>query len=147
MQSAGFLSFSLLINNFNIMVLTIFQPTFITLMLTLPRFIRSGCYGAEADSRAAARIYFFINIDFHNTILQKNKSRSQLNLLDFYNTVLIRRLSSATSTADGHPNTSYLPGSKLYSSTISRYPLLPYCQVISWRVSRVSSPTTAIFIA
>ena len=53
------------------MVLTIFQPTFITLVLTLPRFIRSGCYGAEANGRTAARIYFFINIDSHNIVLQK----------------------------------------------------------------------------
>ena len=57
------------------MVLTIFQPTLITLVLTLPRFIRSGCYGTEANGRTAARIYFFINIDSHNIVLQKKVSK------------------------------------------------------------------------
>lgn len=100
------------------MVLTIFQPTFITLVLTLPRFIRSGCYGTEADSRTVARIYFFINIDSHNIVLQKEKSRSQLNLLDFYNKHIIGRLSSATSSGLS-PNISFMPG--LFFRTLAQY--------------------------
>lgn len=100
------------------MVLTIFQPTFITLVLTLPRFITSGCYGAEADGRTTARIYFFINIDSHNTVLQKDKSRSQLNLLDFYNKHIIGRLSSATSSGLS-PNISFMSG--LFFRTLAQY--------------------------
>jgi hypothetical protein len=62
------------------MVLTIFQPTLITLMLTLPRFIRSGRYGAEANGRTATRIYFFINIDSHNIVLLKKETVRKANL-------------------------------------------------------------------
>lgn len=100
------------------MVLTIFQPTFITMVLTLPRFITSGCYGAETNGRTTARIYFFINIDSHNTVLQKDKSRSQLNLLDFYNKHIIGRLSSATSSGLS-PNISFMPG--LFFRTLAQY--------------------------
>ena len=100
------------------MVLTIFQPTFITLVLTLPRFIRSGCYGAEADSWTTTHIYFFINIDSHNTVLQKDKSRSQLNPLDFYNKHIIGRLSSATSSGLT-PNISFMLG--LFFRTLAQY--------------------------
>ena len=81
------------------MVFTIFQPTFITLVLTLKCVITSSCYGAETNSRTSARINFFINIDTYNIVLQKERSRSQLNLLDFYNKHIIGRLSSATSAA------------------------------------------------
>lgn len=84
------------------MVSTICQPTFITFVLTLKGVITGGCYGAEADGRTAARIYFLINVDTHNIVLQKGSSRSQLNLLDFYNKHLIGRLSSAPSMAR-HP--------------------------------------------
>lgn len=62
------------------MVLTIFQPTFITLVLTLPSIISSSCYGTEANGRTAARIYFFINIDSHNIVLQKKETVRKANL-------------------------------------------------------------------
>ena len=65
------------------MVLTIFQPAFITLVFTLPRFISSGCYGAEANGRTTARIYFFVNIDSHNTVLQKDKIKKPAEPLGF----------------------------------------------------------------
>ena len=62
------------------MVLTIFQPTLITLVLSLPGLISSSCYGAEANGRTTARIYFFINIDSHNIVLQKKETTSKANL-------------------------------------------------------------------
>lgn len=94
-------------------------------MFSLYWFVASGCYRAEANSRTAARIYFFINVDFHNTILQKrNQTRSQLNPLDFYGKDIIGRLSSATSSGPS-PNTSFrVKTFPPLSSTISRYPLL-----------------------
>ena len=100
------------------MVFTIFQPTFITLVLTLKRIITGSCYGAETNSRTSARINFFINIDTHNIVLQKERSRSQLNLLDFYNKHIIGRLSSATSSGLS-PNISFMPG--LFFRTLAQY--------------------------
>ena len=84
---------------------------------------------------------------FHNLTTLKMYSRSQLNLLDFHNKNIIGRLSSATSCGLS-PNTSFVLG--LSFRTLAQYRAtlcLTHCQVISWRVSRVSSPTTAIFIA
>lgn len=100
------------------MVSTICQPAFIALVLTLPRLITSGCYGTETDGRTSARINFFVNVDTHNIVLQKGRSRSQLNLLDFYNKHIIGRLSSATSNGLS-PNISFMPG--LFFRTLAQY--------------------------
>ena len=129
------------------MILTIFQPAFITLVLSLPSIINSSCYGTEVNGRTTACIYFFINIDFHNIILQKNEAKDQLCLLDFHNKNIIGRLSSATSSGLSL-NTSFVL--RLSFRTLAQYRAtlyFTYYQVYSWRVSRLSSLTTAIPIA
>ena len=123
------------------MVFTIFQPTFITLVLTLKCVITGSCYGAETNSRTSARINFFINIDTHNIVLQKERSRSQLNLLDFYNKHIIGRLSVQPQAAR-LPSTSFCVGTS--STALQHNIALPFAYLKSSFLLESFSPVLTL---
>ena len=55
----------IIINNSNIILFTIRQPTFVAYILFFLGIITSCCYSTKTKCGASSRINFFINIYFH----------------------------------------------------------------------------------